>query len=67
MGFRQMLLARKFTLIRDSRLIWGVVPKDLHPLGTGMDEASSLLAKTEAGLRSSSVARRHMELRLDGL
>jgi hypothetical protein len=33
MGFQQMLLARKSTLVRDSQPIWGVVPKDLHPCG----------------------------------
>jgi hypothetical protein len=32
MGFRQMLLAWKSTLVRDSQPIWGVVPKDLYPI-----------------------------------
>jgi hypothetical protein len=31
MEFRQMLLAWKSTLVRDSQPILGVVPKDLHP------------------------------------
>jgi len=31
MGFQQMLLAWKSTLVHDSQPIGDVVPKDLHP------------------------------------
>jgi hypothetical protein len=35
MGFQQMLLAWKSTLVRDSQPIWGIAAKDLHPLEYG--------------------------------
>jgi len=43
MGFQQMLLAWKSTLVHDSQPIGDVVPKDLHPIEKAEDTQETVL------------------------